>query len=151
MKIFLASDHGGFQLKEFLKKFLTAKNFPLEDLGCHNEGSCDYPDFAHALAEKILEYPDSKGLAVCGTGIGISIALNRHPHIRAARCTSVYDAEMARRHNDANVLVLGGRITDHETASAITAVFLATEFEGGRHAKRIEKLKKHSGSKLIKP
>jgi len=140
MIFFIASDHGGFSLKETLKKYLAAKNILVEDLGCNSNDSCDYPDFGHALAKKILSMPNSSGIAICGTGIGISMALNRHSGIRAARCVSVDDAKMSRLHNDANVLVLGGRITDKKIAEQMVDVFLATKFEGDRHKLRVKKI-----------
>lgn len=109
--IHIASDHAGFKMKEFVKEYFQINNIAYFDLGCDSEDSCDYPDFAHKLAKKIIE--DSVfGIAICGTGIGISIALNRHKGIRAARCLSVDDAFMARLHNNANILVLAGRQTE---------------------------------------
>ncbi|MCF7846282.1 MAG: ribose 5-phosphate isomerase B [Candidatus Peribacteraceae bacterium] len=138
--LYLASDHAGFELKEGLKNFLTEQKIEFEDLGCDSAESCDYPDFGHALAEKVLANPESRGVGICGTGLGISMALNRHVGIRAARCMSVEDAELARRHNDANVLVLSGRQTTPELATAMLAKFLATDFEGGRHEGRIKKI-----------
>lgn len=137
---FLAADHAGFELKETLKKVLAEQKIEFEDLGTHSDESVDYPDFAHVLARKVLESSENRGLAICGSGIGISIALNRHATIRAARCTSIADSELARRHNDANVLVLAGRAADPDTASKMLATFLETKFEGGRHADRVAKI-----------
>ncbi len=138
--LYFASDHAGYPLKESLKKNLTEKSVEFVDLGCKSEESCDYADYAHALAEKITTEPNSLGIAICGSGHGIGMALNRHADIRAARCLSVEDAELTRKHNDANVLVLAGRITEAELAQQILEKFLATEFEGGRHAERVQKI-----------
>ncbi|MCF7836521.1 ribose 5-phosphate isomerase B [Candidatus Gracilibacteria bacterium] len=138
--LFLASDHAGFPLKESLKKVLTEREITFEDLGTNSEESVDYPDFGHALAEKVLENADNKGVGICGTGLGISMTLNRHAGIRAARCVSIEDAELSRQHNNANVLVLAGRQLDAKLAAEILTKFLATEFEGGRHKKRVEKI-----------
>lgn len=138
--IYLASDHAGFPLKSVVKNILTELHEAFEDVGCHGEESCDYPDFAHALAEQIVAEPGRRGIAVCGSGIGISIALNRHAGVRAARCRDADDARMSRLHNNANVLVLAGRQTDEATTRAMVQVFLTTEFEGGRHASRVEKI-----------
>jgi ribose 5-phosphate isomerase B len=138
--LFLASDHGGFVLKNFVKKVLEELGEEFVDVGCHDESSCDYPDFAHVLAEKIQLEPGARGIAVCGTGIGISIALNRSRGVRAARCRDVEDARLSRLHNDANVLVLAGRQTTEATTREMVQVFLATKFEGGRHMNRVEKI-----------
>jgi len=138
--IFLASDHAGFPLKESLKKVLKEREIDFEDLGCADEERCDYPDFGHQLAEKVLTNSENKGIGICGTGLGISMALNRHAGIRAARCVIAEDVEMARKHNNANVLVLAGRQTSEEDAKIMLERFLETEFEGGRHEKRIEKI-----------
>jgi len=138
--IYLASDHGGYELKEFLKSELEKLGEDFEDLGCHSSDSVDYPDLAHDLAEQILANPDSKGIAVCGTGIGISIALNRHAGIRAALCQTAEYAELARQHNNANILALGGRFVAKENAQKILKTFLETKFEGGRHERRVCKI-----------
>jgi len=138
--IYLASDHAGFTLKEEMRKYLAEKGEAVEDLGTHSEESTDYAIYAHKLAEAIQKNPEAKGIAVCGSGLGISMALNRHNGIRAARSMSVEDAEMTRRHNDANVLALSGRQTDTATAEAMVDKFLTTEFEGGRHAARVRNI-----------
>ncbi len=138
--IFLASDHAGFELKESLKKVLQEKDIEFEDLGCESGESCDYPDFGHALAEKVLENPENRGLGICGSGLGISMALNRHAGIRAARCVNEEDAKFSRLHNDANVLVLSGRPVNEELAEKMLNTFLETKFEGGRHEDRIKKI-----------
>lgn len=138
--IFFAADHAGFQLKESLKKILTERGIEFIDLGTNSEEPVDYPDFGHALAEKILENPENRGIGVCGSGHGIAMAANRHAGIRAARCMNEEDAELARRHNDTNILVLAGRQTNVTEAEKIFEKFLETEFEGGRHKKRIKKI-----------
>ena len=139
-KIFLSSDHGGFELKEKVKSFLIDNNFEYEDLGCSSLEPVDYPDFAKLLSKKIKDKNGSKGILFCGTGIGISMAANRFPHIRAALCTSVEMASKSRKHNDANVLALGGRILEEKLAFEIVKEFLQTDFEAGRHSLRVDKI-----------
>ena len=139
-KIFLSSDHGGFDLKEKIKGFLIDNNFEYEDLGCSSLEPVDYPDFAKLLSKKIKDKNNSKGILFCGTGIGISMAANRFPHIRAALCTSVEMASKSRKHNDANVLALGGRILEDKLAFEIVKEFLQTDFEAGRHSLRVDKI-----------
>ncbi len=139
-KIFLSSDHAGFELKEKVKSFLIDNNFEYEDLGCSSLEPVDYPDFAKLLSKKLKDKNDSKGILFCGTGIGISMAANRFPHIRAALCTSVEMASKSRKHNDANVLALGGRILEEKLALEIVKEFLQTEFEAGRHSLRVNKI-----------
>ena len=139
-KIFLSSDHGGFELKEKVKSFLIDNNFDYEDLGCSSLDPVDYPDFAKLLSKKIKDKNNSMGILFCGTGIGISMAANRFPHIRAALCTSVEMASKSRKHNDANVLALGGRILKDELALEIVKEFLHTDFEAGRHSLRVNKI-----------
>ena len=139
-KIFLSSDHGGFELKEKVKSFLIDNNFEYEDLGCSSLEPVDYPDFAKLLSNKIKDKNNSKGIIFCGTGIGISIAANRFRHIRAALCTSVEMASKSRKHNDANVLALGGRILEDKLALEIVKEFLQTDFEAGRHSIRVDKI-----------
>ena len=139
-KIFLSSDHGGFELKEKVKSFLIDNNFEYEDLGCTSLEPVDYPDFAKLLSNKIKDKNNSKGIIFCGTGIGISMAANRFPHIRAALCTSVEMASKSRKHNDANVLALGGRILKDKLALEIVKEFFQTDFEAGRHSVRVDKI-----------
>ena len=139
-KIFLSSDHGGFELKEKVKSFLIDNNFEYEDLGCSSLEPVDYPDYAKLLSKKIKDKNNSKGILFCGTGIGISMAANRFPHIRAALCTSVEMASKSRKHNDANVLALGGRILEDKLALEIVKEFLQTGFEAGRHSLRVNKI-----------
>ena len=139
-KIFLSSDHGGFELKEKVKSFLIDNNFEYEDLGCSSLEPVDYPDFAKLLSKKLKDKNNSMGILFCGTGIGISMAANRFPHIRAALCTSVEMASKSRKHNDANVLALGGRILEGNLALEIVKEFLHTDFEAGRHSLRVDKI-----------
>ena len=139
-KIFLSSDHAGFELKEKVKSFLIDNKFEYEDLGCSSLEPVDYPDFAKLLSKKIKDKNNSKGILFCGTGIGISMAANRFPHIRAALCTSVEMASKSRKHNDANVLALGGRILEDKLALEIVKEFLQTDFEAGRHSLRVDKI-----------
>ena len=139
-KIFLASDHGGFKLKEKVKSFLIDNNFEYEDLGCFSLDPVDYPDYAKLLSKKIKDKINSKGILFCGTGIGISMAANRFPHIRAALCTTVEMASKSRKHNDANVLALGGRVLEDNLALEIVKEFLHTDFEAGRHSLRVDKI-----------
>ncbi|OJX81022.1 ribose 5-phosphate isomerase B [Magnetospirillum sp. 64-120] len=138
--IALASDHGGLEMKALLADFLKGKGVEVVDLGTHDSQSVDYPDFAVAMADALKQGKASKGVLMCGTGIGISIAANRFPHVRAALVHDAYGALMCRQHNDANVLVLGGRTMGPEVAKQCVDIFLTTEFEGGRHARRVAKL-----------
>ncbi|EKD81807.1 MAG: ribose 5-phosphate isomerase B [uncultured bacterium] len=140
MKIYAGSDHGGLSLKKTLIRRLVELGHEVVDLGTNSESSCDYPDFAHAVAEKILAEPGTKGILTCGSGIGISIAANRHAGIRAALCHSSLEATLARQHNDANVLVMGGRLVGEAMAVDILEKFFSTSFDGGRHQIRIEKI-----------
>ena len=138
--IALASDHAGYELKMALAGELEAAGYTILDLGTDGPGSVDYPDFGHALAAAISDGRAARGVAVCGTGIGISIALNRHPGVRAALCHDETSARLARQHNDANVLALGARLVGGEVAKECLRVFLDTEFAAGRHAGRVAKL-----------
>ena len=139
-KIFLSSDHGGFELKKSVINFLKEGNYDVEDLGCFSLESVDYPDYANLMAKNIKNNINSFGILFCGTGIGVSIAANRHSHIRAALCTSVEMASKSRKHNDANVLALGGRILNNLIIKNIVFQFLNTDFEEGRHRLRVNKL-----------
>lgn len=138
--IAIAADHAGFEMKSMLADELRQNGFTILDLGTNSSQSVDYPDFADALAKAIKAGQAGRGVLVCGTGIGISIAANRHKGIRAALCHDATDARLAREHNDANVLVLGGRTTGMENAKDCLKTFLATPFSGGRHVRRVEKL-----------
>ncbi len=137
MVIHLASDHAGFALKERLARFLVGKDIAIHDEGTYTTESCDYPFFAHSLCSAV-EKEQGMGILICGTGIGVSMAANRHKGIRAALCTTELQARLARRHNNANVLCLGARIIGEELALAIVEAFLEAQFEGGRHQRRID-------------
>jgi ribose 5-phosphate isomerase B len=143
--IAIAADHAGFALKAKILADLRGKGYAVTDLGTHSEDRVDYPDYGFKLAETIAAGQARFGIGICGSGIGISIALNRNAAIRAALCHDVNTATLARQHNDANVLALGGRILSEDTALACVDAFLKTEFEGGRHATRVEKLKSLQG------
>jgi ribose 5-phosphate isomerase B len=136
----LAADHAGFELKDLLRKALEEEGYAVLDLGTSGPQSVDYPDYADRLAKALAEGKAARGIAVCGTGIGISMALNRHRHVRAALCHDSTSARLAREHNDANVLALGARLIGVEAARDCLKTFLKTEFAGGRHAPRIAKL-----------
>ena len=140
MPIAIASDHAGFALKTLLAAELAAAGHAVLDLGADSEASVDYPDYGHSLAAALADGRADRGVLVCGSGIGIEIAANRHAHVRAANCTSVTMARMARAHNDANVLCLGSRLIGVEVARECLHVFLDTPFAGGRHAARVAKL-----------
>jgi ribose 5-phosphate isomerase B len=140
MKVGLASDHAGFSLKQFVKKILETTEIEIIDYGCFSDASCDYPDYAHALAKGIENGECRVGIGICGSGEGISMALNKHAGIRAALCWVPEIAELARKHNDANVLVMPGRFISEETAREIVDKFFNTEFEGGRHIRRVNKI-----------
>lgn len=140
--IAVASDHAGFDLKEILKRDLQAAGLEVLDLGANSTQSMDYPDFGKAMADAVASGQAGRGVLVCGTGIGISIAANRNPKIRAAVAHDVTSARLSRQHNDANVVAFGQRLIGVETAREALKVFLATEFEGGRHFGRVAKLSK---------
>lgn len=142
--IAVASDHAGFDLKEMLKRDLQDAGFTVLDLGTHSVQSVDYPDYGAAMGEAIASGKAERGMLVCGTGIGISIAANRNPAVRAALVHDETTARLTRLHNDANVVAFGSRVIGIETARAALKVFLSTEFEGGRHAARVAKLSKGS-------
>jgi len=135
--IIIGSDHGGFKLKNEIIKHLEELGYKVKDLGCYSLDSCDYPIVAKAVAKEVLSSGD-KGILVCGTGIGVSIVANRFDGIRASHCTDTFTARMTRMHNDSNILCLGERITGVGLALDIVDIWLKTEFEGGRHQKRIE-------------
>ncbi len=140
MKIALAADHGGFELKEKVKAYLQDKDYDVLDLGCNTDESVDYPSYGKACGEAVASGEAERGIVICGTGIGISIAANKVKRIRCALCTSLFMAEMSRKHNDSNILSLGGRILEHDFALNIVEVWLSTEFEGGRHQRRVDLL-----------
>ena len=136
----IAVDHGGFPLKQAVIEEIRAANLDVLDLGTDNEESVDYPDFADKLVNAMNAGQVSRGVLICGTGIGISIAANRHPGIRAALCCDEQTAALSRQHNDANVICFAGRTTGEVKARNLVRIFLETEFEGGRHARRVGKL-----------
>lgn len=136
----LCSDHAGFEMKEYIKQVLDAKGLSYKDFGTHSAESCDYPDFAHPMAEAVEAGDVYPGIAVCGTGNGIGITLNKHQGIRAALCWEADIAQLARAHNDSNVLVMPGRFISKEEAVKVVDTFLDTPFEGGRHQRRIDKI-----------
>ncbi|HSE40111.1 MAG TPA: ribose 5-phosphate isomerase B [Acidobacteriota bacterium] len=139
MKIAIASDHAGFYLKDQIKKTLDSLSITYEDLGPDDTDSVDYPDFARKVAEAVQN--GSRGILCCGTGIGMSIAANKFKGIRAALCNDIYAAQMSREHNDANILIMGGRILkDSQEIESIVKTWLQTEFQGGRHQRRIDKI-----------
>ena len=144
MKIAICSDHGGYELKMKLIPYIEGLGHEVVDMGCYSEKSVDYPDYAFPMAEAVAAGEYERGVAICGTGIGVSICCNKVNGIRCALCGDVLSAELTRRHNDSNVLAMGGRIIGVETAKAITRVWLSTEFEGGRHVRRIEKIAAYS-------
>ena len=139
-QIFIASDHAGVRLKKVLVDFLRTKDVSIHDMGPQTEDSADYPDYANLVCTALQKHPDSVGILLCGSGIGMSIAANRHRHVRAALVHSEEVVRLARQHNDVNVLVLGARLISEVLALRLVDVFLETEFEGGRHARRVAKL-----------
>lgn len=139
--IAIASDHAGIDLKQVMKEEIETLGYEAMDLGTHSSSpSVDYPDYAQAMAEWLKKNPRGKGVLICGSGIGVSIAANRYRHVRAAAVSEGLSAALARRHNDANVLCLGARVIGVETAKFCLGQFLGAEFEGGRHVKRVEKM-----------
>ena len=139
----LARDHAGFELKEFVKQYLTEKGIPFKDYGTNSDVSCDYPDFGHALAQGMEKGEVYPGIGICGSGEGIAMTLNKHQNIRAGLAWIPEIAHLIRQHNDANVLVMPGLFIDHEMARKIMDEFLSTNFEGGRHQRRVEKIAIH--------
>ena len=138
--VILACDHAGYPLKEEIKKFFNNENITTIDVGTYSSERCDFPDFAKAGNAKVLESPQNVGIYICGTGIGMSMAANRNPKIRAALCTNVKFASLARRHDNANVLILPGRFMNKLKAISIIKEFLTTVFEGGIYASRLKKM-----------
>ena len=143
MKLSLGCDHGGFALKEQIKSHLEGLGHEVLDCGCFSMESCDYPDYAHPLAEAIEKGELPRGIAMCGSANGITITLNKHQGIRAALCWTAEIAHLARQHNDANVLVMPGRFISTEEADMIMREFFSTPFEGGRHQRRVDKIPVH--------
>ena len=140
MKIAIGADHGAFELKEVLKPYLEEKGHEVIDCGTYDLSSVDYPDIAEKTAAKVVDNTCERGILLCGTGIGISIAANKVKGIRAALCTNEYCAKMSRNHNNANILCMGARVTGVELAKSILDTFLKEEFEGGRHQVRVDKI-----------
>lgn len=138
--IAIASDHAGVELKKALCEVILASGREVRDLGPADTTSVDYPDFAHRVADAVLSGEAAMGVLICGTGIGMSLSANRHPGVRAALCHDAFTAEMARRHNDANVLCVGARVTGLGVAEQIVRIFLDTPFAGGRHQRRVERI-----------
>lgn len=140
MKIALGSDHGGFRLKEAIKKDLVEKGYEVEDFGSTSTDSCDYPDFAIPVAKKVASGEFDRGILICGTGIGIGIVANKIKGVRAALCHDTFSAQATRNHNDANVLTMGERVVGEGLALKIVETFLNSDFEAGRHQRRIDKI-----------
>jgi len=140
MKISVASDHGGLTLKNQIKNYLQSQGHTVVDFGTNSDESCDYPDFARPAALAVKDGACERGILICTTGIGVSMVANKIPKVRCALCMNVDMAEMCRRHNDANVLAMGQKYVDYSTAVAIVEKFLNTSFEGGRHARRVDKI-----------
>lgn len=140
MKIALGADHAGFELKEKIKQHLVASGIEVQDKGTHSGDSVDYPDFARKVGEDVVAKRADLGILVCGTGIGMSMSANKVAGIRAANVSTEFEAQMAREHNDANVLAIGGRIVAFGLADEIVALWLSTAFEGGRHQRRVDQI-----------
>jgi ribose 5-phosphate isomerase B len=140
MKIAIASDHGGFELKEVLKAFLASLSVEVTDLGTTGEASVDYPDFGIQVSERVSKGEVERGVLICGSGIGMSVVANKFPRVRAALVHDLFSARLSREHNDANILVLGGRLVGKDLAKEIVRVWLETPFTGGRHQKRLDKI-----------
>jgi len=150
MKIALCSDHAGYELKSMIEGYLESQGKEFEDFGTDSAESCDYPDYAHPAAVAVEKGDCGPGIAICGTGNGIGMTLNKHQGIRAALCWNEEIARLARQHNDANVLVLPARFIDPVTALAIVDIFLSTPFEGGRHSRRVAKIPvSHDSERII--
>ena len=140
MKIVMGSDHAGYELKEAVKAKLEGEGFEIIDVGCYSTESVDYPKYGHAVGKAVVSGEADKGIAICGSGIGISIAANKVPGVRAALVTSVWQAEMTKMHNDANVLCMGGRVVDEKLAFEMVDAWLNAEFMGDKHLRRINEI-----------
>jgi ribose 5-phosphate isomerase B len=140
----IACDHGGFEMKEFIKARLAEEGYQLKDYGTYSSQSVDYPDFIHPLAKEIDNGTYKIGIILCGSGNGAQMTANKYPHVRAALCWTEEIAKLARQHNNANIIALPGRFVDNELALKMVKIFLTTDFEGGRHATRVEKIAKKS-------
>ena len=139
-KIFISSDHAGFKLKEDIKSSLKRKKLRFKDLGPKNDNRVDYPDYAHRLARKVKINKNHVGILVCGSGTGMNIAANKHKNIRAAQCFNTKSTKLSRLHNDANIITLGARLISKKNALKFVSIFLNTNFDGGRHLKRVKKI-----------
>ncbi len=140
MKIAIASDHGGFELKEIIKEYLKEEKYDIKDFGVEDEKSVDYPDIAEDVSKAVISKEYEKGILICGTGIGVSIAANKIKGIRAALCNDCYSAKMAAEHNNANIITIGGRVIGSELAKEIIKTYLRANFQQGRHQTRIDKI-----------
>ena len=149
-KIAIASDHGGFELKESVIYSMREKGLEIDDLGPSSDVSVDYPDYGIKLAQAIVEQKVERGIVICGTGVGMSIVVNRFPGIRGTLCSDAYTAKMCREHNDSNILIMGGRVINKDLALKIVMIWLKTEFEGGRHQRRIDKINEINTNLKIK-
>jgi len=147
--IVIASDHGGFSLKVDIVSFLKELGYEVNDMGPKNQNSVDYPDYGIRIAQAVTQNTDSRGIVICGTGIGMSIVVNRFTGIRGTLCSDLYTAKLCREHNDSNILIMGGRVVDHGLAREIVKVWLNTPFEGGRHQKRLDKITQFDKSNKI--
>lgn len=145
MKIGIGSDHGGFELKEYIKEYLDKEGIQYIDYGTNSPESVDYPDYGKKVAEAVVSKEVERAIVICGTGIGISIACNKVKGIRCALCGDTYSARMSREHNDANILALGGRVIGRDLALEIVSIWLKSEFAGGRHGRRVEKISEIEG------
>lgn len=145
MKIAIASDHAGFELKELIKDYITKTNNSIVDFGTNNSDSVDYPDFAAAASKAVSSGEVDRGILVCGSGQGMMMSANKFKNIRAALCNDLYSAKMSRLHNDSNILAIGGRIVGKDLALEIIKTWMETEFEGGRHQRRVDKLNSLQG------
>ena len=139
-KIAISSDHAGYKLKKIISTFLKELDYQVDDMGPQNSESVDYPDYGISLAQAVVERKVPRGVVICGTGIGMSIVVNRFPGIRGTLCSDLYTAKLCREHNDSNVLIMGGRVVGHDLAKEIVRTWLNTPFKGGRHQKRIDKI-----------
>ena len=139
-KVFLASDHAGFLLKQTIVKFLIKRGIKILDLGPKNSNSVDYPDFAHLLARKMKKNKNNFGILICGSGIGMDMTVNKHKNIRAALCYNIRSTKLSRKHNNANVIAIGSRLTKKNLALKCVSAFINTNFEGGRHLRRVKKI-----------
>ena len=139
-KIFISSDHAGFNLKKIIKKYLIKKKVPHTDLGPNSNNSVDYPIYAHKLARKVSKSKNHRGILICGSGNGMNIVANKHKKIRAAQCFSAKSTKLSRLHNDANIITLGSRLISKKNALLFINIFLKTKFEGGRHKRRVNKI-----------